>query len=223
MDEAFRATMADCEEALKASVQTAGTCVCSCTVAGRHIWCANLGDCRAALVMLQVPDSATGPTKAQRLFWMSRDQKASSPEEVARIKAAGGRVANGRVEGLEPSRTLGDFDVKLSVPPGVISIDPEVRYLELGDGKAPCQALVVCATDGVWDVITGQDLCDLIHARKEIAALQTSLLQDASSRADSQPLRDLAQDLVQFAVARGSRDDCTAVTGMISVVPAAPH
>lgn len=218
MEQAFCSTMEECEESLKKLVETAGTCVCSCTVAGRHVWCANLGDCRAALVLLQVPESAAGPTKALRLCWMSRDQKASSPDEVARIRAAGGRVSNGRVEGLEPSRTLGDFDVKLAVPPDVISIVPEVRCVTLGDGRVPAQAIVVVATDGVWDVISGQDICDLIHARKELAALQTSMLRDGP-RADSQPLRDLAQDLVQFAVARGSEDDCTAVAGMISVAP----
>lgn len=217
IDEAMKTTMADCEQSLKKSVASAGTCVLSCTVAGRYVWCANLGDCRAGLVMLQVPESASSPTKADTLYWMSRDQKASTPEEMKRIRAAGGRVANGRVEGLEPSRTLGDFDVKMQVPPGVISIDPEVRCFNLGSGALPVQAVMVCATDGVWDVISGQDICNLIHARKELAELQTTMLQGGSGRADTQPLRDLAQDLVQFAVARGSRDDCTAVTAMITV------
>jgi len=221
-EQAYRETMAECEKALKKTCRSAGTCVCSCIVAGRHVWCGNLGDCRAALVMLQVPEAAAGPTKATSLCWMSRDHKASAPEEVRRIRAAGGRVVDGRVEGLEPSRTLGDFDVKMAVPEGVISIVPEVRCQGLAEeGGSPAQALLVCATDGVWDVISGQDVCDLVHARRELAAVQVAMLPEphrpASGKVDIQPLRDLAEDLVQFAIARGSRDDCTAVIAMISV------
>jgi serine/threonine protein phosphatase PrpC len=217
MEEAFRSSLADCEASLKRNVPTAGTCVCSTVIAGRHVWCANLGDCRTALIFLQVPETHTSPTKVTRLCWMSKDHKASCPDEIRRIRAAGGRVTNGRVEGLEPSRTLGDFDVKLQVAPGVISIEPDVRYECLGSGRETAQALLVCGSDGVWDVISGQDVCDLVHARKELAGLQASMLQAGGGRVDTTPLRDLAQDLVQFAVARGSRDDCTAVAAMISV------
>jgi len=222
IEQAYRDTMAECEGALKKTCASAGTCVCSCLVAGRFVWCANLGDCRAVLVFLQVPDSPSGPTKATGLCWMSRDHKASSPEELRRIRAAGGRVTSGRVEGLEPSRTLGDFDVKMQVPDGVISIVPEVRCHELGnESELPAQGLLVCATDGVWDVISGQDVCDLIHSRSELAGVQIAVqsedVQHAAGRVDTKPLRDLAEDLVQFAVARGSHDDCTAVVALISV------
>jgi serine/threonine protein phosphatase PrpC len=216
--EAYTMTMAELENELKKLASTAGTCVNSCTVAGRFVWCANLGDCRAILVPLQVPSASpperTAP-KANSIVWLSRDQKASSPEEARRIKAAGGMVIDGRVEGLEPSRTLGDFDVKMHTRKGVISIEPEVRCYELGDGVSPAQAILVCATDGVWDVITGQDICDLIHARKEIRRLQSTIGVDPDC--NTRPLKDLAEDLVQFSIARGSRDDCTAVVALISV------
>ena len=40
--------------------------------------------------------------------------KAEDPEERARIAAAGGTVTNGRVMGvLEPSRAIGDLDLKV--------------------------------------------------------------------------------------------------------------
>lgn len=222
IEEAYERTMAECEDALRRNVSTAGTCVLSCLIAGRFIWCANLGDCRAALVMLEVPDSdsaAESPAKASSLCWMSVDHKASCPNEVRRIQGAGGRVNNGRVEGLEPSRTLGDFDVKIQVPPGVISIKPEVRCYAMGENGLPAQGLLVCATDGVWDAISGQDICDLIHARKELVKTQLSALHGEAGKVDTRPLSDLAEDLVQFAIARGSRDDCTAVTSLISVNP----
>jgi len=220
VDQAYHFAMSEVEDALKKVAATAGTCVCSCTVAGPYVWCANLGDCRCGLFVMEVPDSPCAPTQVKSVAWMSRDHKASAPEERRRIMDLGGVVTNGRVEGLEPTRTLGDFDVKLQTKPGVISIEPDVRCHRLGDGTISAQAIIVCATDGVWDAISGQDICDLILARKEIAAIQVALLQSAShSSSSAKPLRDLAEDLVQFAVARGSHDDCTAVVALVSVAP----
>ncbi|EER16886.1 hypothetical protein Pmar_PMAR004738 [Perkinsus marinus ATCC 50983] len=58
--------------------------------------------------------------------------KASATYERRRISQAGGNVSDGRVAGvLEPSRTIGDFDVKMKIPPDVISITPEVRCVDL--------------------------------------------------------------------------------------------
>eukprot|EP00435_Cladocopium_sp_Y103_P057613 s77_g19.t3 len=215
--QAYMEAMAEMEDKLKKEHATAGTCVNSCTIAGGRVWCANLGDCRAALVTLEAPSS--GAVKAEALTWLSRDHKASCPIEQKRIEAVGGSpscnvetlpeviltseetcvicletmtsgqsakqlacghvfhgdciagwwqrefrlkkalcttcpvcrceaatakpcsvtdtghivsnaVIDGRVEGLEPSRTLGDFDVKMTVKPGVISIVPEVSLIE---------------------------------------------------------------------------------------------
>jgi len=221
VEQAYLRAMSDVEDALKKVCATAGTCVCSCTVAGPYIWCANLGDCRCALVFLEVPESAGSPTRVSCVQWMSRDHKASAPEERRRIMNLGGVVTNGRIEGLEPTRTLGDFDVKMQTKPGVISIEPDVRFHRLsGEGSSPGQALLVLATDGVWDAISGQDICDLVHARKELSDAQVLLARGAPSGSHARALRDLAEDLVQFAVARGSRDDCTAVVGLLSVAPA---
>lgn len=219
--EAYTATMAEMEEALKKYHPSAGTCVNSCTIGAGFVWCANLGDCRSALITLEEPATAGAATKAETLHWMSRDHKASCSYERARIIEAGGTVIDGRVEGLEPSRTIGDFDVKLQTKPGVISIKPEVRQFEigLGAGQTGRHAILVCGTDGVWDCITGQDICKLIQARK---ALGTFFTPEAAVQAPGpgvQALRDLAEDVVQFAVAKGSRDDCTCLAAFISVLP----
>lgn len=225
--EAYTEAMSELEESLKNTNSTAGTCVLSFTVADRFVWCANLGDCRGCLVHLHVPDAdhpavqIGGAPKVKGLSWMSLDQKASTAEERKRIAEAGGMVIDGRVEGLEPSRTLGDFDVKLNVKKGVISIVPEVRCLELGDG-GPAQAVLVCATDGVWDVLSGQDVCQLVTARKEFTRLQASVHSGQQS-SHVKCLKDLAEDLVQFSIARGSRDDCTAVVALVSIQPRAEH
>lgn len=217
--QAYMEAMAEMEDKLKKEHATAGTCVNSCTIAGGRVWCANLGDCRAALVTLEAPNS--GAVKAESLTWLSRDHKASCPIEQKRIEAVGGSVIDGRVEGLEPSRTLGDFDVKMTVKPGVISIVPEVRSIDLGAGSTATgrRAVLMCATDGVWDVMSGQDLCKITQARKELASffLPEAVLE--APKAGVQALHELAEDVVQFALAKGSRDDCTCLAAMISVVP----
>eukprot|EP00440_Ansanella_granifera_P012581 gb/GFBE01013673.1/.p1 GENE.gb/GFBE01013673.1/~~gb/GFBE01013673.1/.p1 ORF type:complete len:341 (+),score=44.56 gb/GFBE01013673.1/:1-1023(+) len=219
--EAYIAAMAEMEECLKKVHASAGTCVNSCTIAGGIVWCANLGDCRAALVTLEEPASAGGPAKAESIHWMSRDHKASCPFEKKRIQDVGGTVVDGRVEGLEPSRTLGDFDVKLSTKPGVISIIPEVRSFEVGAGESPLgrRAVLILGSDGVWDVLTGQDVCKMIHARKDLGTFYTNDAVIEAPRAGVKALHDLAEDVVQFAVAKGSRDDCTCLVAMITVMP----
>jgi serine/threonine protein phosphatase PrpC len=243
--EAYTRAMKTVEEKLKDVTSSAGTCVLSCTIAGNSLWCANLGDCRAILVPLAVPyrpgtrspskgasqevslpgGAATRvpPTKGVMkpkvlgMTWMSEDQKASKPAEKLRIRKAGGQILDGRVAGLEPSRTLGDFDVKAAVAKGVISIVPEVRRHEfVPDASTPAQAVLVCACDGVWDVLSGQDICDLITARTEICDLQIEMAA-RSWAPDRGVLQVLAKDLVEFSVAKGSKDDCTAVVAMISV------
>lgn len=248
--EAYTASMADMEERLKSVHTTAGTCVLSCTIAGSFVWCANLGDCRACLVPLEVPDLSAepaappSPTNAPwapffqtlsgaltggggavpqvgPLIWISRDQKAGLPHERQRIEAVGGVVVDGRVDGLEPSRTLGDFDVKSQVKEGVISIVPEVRRIEIRPrpGQQVAQALLVCATDGVWDVLRGEDIVDVIVARKELVGLQaaTARLLTEPGKVDRRALDELAEDIVTMSAFRGSQDDCTAVVALISV------
>lgn len=229
--EGYTKAMEVLEDDLRKETATAGSCVLSCTVAGSFVWCANLGDCRAVLVRLAMPEAAQASgapggaapwvkPKVNGITWLSTDHKASSSSERLRIQRAGGRVCDGRVEGLEPSRTLGDFDVKDSTQKGVISIEPEVRRYELmpTDPSVAAQAVLVCATDGVWDVMTGQDLCNLIVARRDICKLQTAMAAGLEGP-DSSVLKALAEDLVQFSVAKGSRDDCTAIVALISAPP----
>jgi serine/threonine protein phosphatase PrpC len=70
---------------------------------------------------------------------------------------------------LEPSRTIGDFDVKArtqNCPGSVISIVPEVRYVDMAANRNSRDKVglgfIVLATDGVWDFTTAMNLCDQI-------------------------------------------------------------
>jgi len=237
--EAYTLAMAELEETLRDVHASAGSCVLSCAVAGRFVWCSNLGDCRAALIHLTESEMADAAHVSKSLCWLSCDHKASSATETLRIRRAGGTVFDGRVFGLEPSRTLGDFDIKQKTAEGVISIVPEVRRAEVGDGNGVAHAVLVCATDGVWDYLDGEDIVDAVHSCRELGPLlkqqQQQQQQQQSLRPQSgecstdedvqqhilqghkQPLQDLADGLVKLSKSRGSMDDCTAVVMLITV------
>lgn len=65
---------------------------------------------------------------------------------------------------LQPTRTIGDFDVKAKVPKGVISIVPETRVIDiLAEGRKKdkeaheVQGLLVQGTDGMMLMSTSTD------------------------------------------------------------------
>lgn len=72
-----------------------------CLVTETEIYVANAGDSRCVL-------SINGKAEA-----MSHDHKPDNPDELSRIKRAGGKVTDGRVNGnINLSRALGDFEYK---------------------------------------------------------------------------------------------------------------
>jgi serine/threonine protein phosphatase PrpC len=78
-----------------------GTTVCIVVITPEWIFCANAGDSRAVL------------SRGGKALPLSYDHKPDDDSEERRIRAAGGYVAGGRVEGdLAVSRGLGDFRFK---------------------------------------------------------------------------------------------------------------
>ena len=120
----------------------------------------HLGDCRVVMVRNGLVSTLT------------KDHQLTNPDEMRRVLATGHRpTCNGRVAGLEPTRTIGDADVK-DFAPGAVSCLPEVLLVPLhvdlvpqappAAGKAKRSAkskagddgdghtLLLVATDGVW-------------------------------------------------------------------------
>jgi len=233
-------TFAVLEENLKPKNTTSGACVLNCIVAGRHLWCSNLGDCRGCFIPIEsVPSGSNEPGQFTlgQLTWLSRDLKASDPGEIQRITAAGGRVVEGRVMGiLEPSRTIGDFDVKertkhAAAP--IISITPEVRYMDMGQNKNTRDKVglgfIVLATDGVWDFTTARDLCDAIknHAgkieplvKRAVETLSMKEKQDANVAPPTTTISEegvldaLSLDICTTSRLKGSMDDRTCLISL---------
>jgi len=128
---------------------------------GQTLFVANAGDCRCLLV------------RGKNSFRCSEDHKPDRKDEILRIKKAGGVVGKdamgvarvGRKETiggetktykyLSTSRGFGDPDLKAPLPLIVCTPDIKVVDLDIRDWA------VVLACDGVWDVMTDQEVVDI--------------------------------------------------------------
>jgi len=127
------------------------------------------------------------------------DHKPSHPTEKARIEAAGGTVSEEeppRVDGnLAVSRGLGDFEYKAEAERSVndqkVSCIPDI-YEVSGLRKG---TIIVLACDGVWDVISGEDLATLVR--------------DKLSGDPALDLGELAAEVISVCLRRNSRDNVT--------------
>uniref|UniRef100_A0A0D6R6Y8 PPM-type phosphatase domain-containing protein n=1 Tax=Araucaria cunninghamii TaxID=56994 RepID=A0A0D6R6Y8_ARACU len=132
---------------------------------------ANVGDSRAILGTMSDDDSLTA-------VQLTVDLKPNLPKEAERIRNCRGRVFALEDEpevyrvwlpsddspGLAMARAFGDFCLKEF---GVIA-DPEITYRHLTSRDR----FVVLATDGVWDVLTNQEVVRIVFSApcREVAA-----------------------------------------------------
>lgn len=137
------------------------TAVCILLSAGQLV-CANAGDSRAILC------------RGGRAVELSHDHKPSDAAERERIEAVGGRVeetragqrVHSRVNGyLNLSRAIGDLEFKKNLHLGhekqMISSTPDIitERLTVED------EFIVLACDGVWDVMSNQQVCDFVRSK----------------------------------------------------------
>ena len=82
----------------------------------------------------------------------------ASVRRVGPVTKAGATVMFGRVYGvLEPSRTIGDPDVKRMGPAGAVSATPSSSVTQLGSGGS----MLLLASDGLFDVLTGPEAMEI--------------------------------------------------------------
>ena len=123
--------------------------------AGQQLYVANAGDSRGCLCR----DGVAVP--------LSEDHKPLEETERRRVEAAGGFVSNeGRVNGnLNLSRSLGDLKYKqvkgVSREGQMITAEPDVSVTTLCSDDR----FFVLACDGVWDIMTCQEICDFVSER----------------------------------------------------------
>jgi len=153
LDEQLR----DLPEVATGEDKSGSTAVCA-MVSPSRVFFANCGDSRAAF------------SRGGEVLLSTLDHKPGNPEEKKRIQDAGGSVMIQRVNGsLAVSRALGDFEYK-NVPgrgpcEQLVSPEPEV-FVQQRDPA--CDEFLVLACDGIWDVMTNEELCDFVRDRMRL-------------------------------------------------------
>ncbi|XP_073043356.1 protein phosphatase 2C 50-like isoform X1 [Primulina eburnea] len=164
-------------------------------VSSTQIIVANCGDSRAVLCRGKVAVP------------LSTDHKPHREDEYERIEALGGKVINWngyRVSGvLAVSRSIGDRYLS----PYIIA-DPDITF----HPRAKEDECLILASDGLWDVMTNEEACDL--ARRRILLWHKrnggTISKDRGEDADP-AAQDAANYLSQVAFQRGSIDNISVV------------
>ncbi|XP_013887546.1 protein phosphatase 1B [Austrofundulus limnaeus] len=187
IDEYMR-NFADLRQGLDRSGSTAVCVLLSPT----HLYFINCGDSRAVLCR----DSKVG--------FSTQDHKPCNPREKERIQNAGGSVMIQRVNGsLAVSRALGDYDYKCVDGKGpteqLVSPEPEVCVLE----RVVEDEFVVLACDGIWDVMSNEELCEFVRSRLQVC----------------DDLEKVCNSVVDTCLHKGSRDNMSVV---LVCLPGAP-
>ncbi|KAL6841622.1 hypothetical protein ACP4OV_028561 [Aristida adscensionis] len=177
--------------------------ICSGTTAvtlikqGQDLIVGNLGDSRAVLATRD----QNGRLVAHQL---TVDLKPDHPREARRIKRCNGRVfahqdepdvarlwlPNCNSPGLAMARAFGDFCLKDF---GLISV-PEVTYRQISEEDE----FIVLATDGVWDVMSNQEVVEIVAS-----------CSDRSSAARC--IVELANQTWRFKYPTSKTDDCAVI------------
>jgi serine/threonine protein phosphatase PrpC len=184
---------------LDCDVRTSGTTAVVAVLCAEAVYTANVGDSRIVVYTREGGQLQPVP--------LTTDHKPARDDEKARIESAGGRVCPMEdyfgnpigservflpdvfIPGLAMSRSFGD-SIAHSV--GVTAV-PELHHHRL----AIRDEYVVLASDGVWDVLSNEELALALEEHKASADLAAAIAQLAAARWDA------AED--------ESRDDITVV------------
>jgi len=135
-----------------------GSTAVACLISPSHVYLINCGDSRAIFCSDNQVVSST------------IDHKPVNQNERERIQNAGGSVMIQRVNGsLAVSRALGDYEYKSVEGRGpceqLVSPEPEIYVRERSLEK---DEFVCLACDGIWDVMTNENLKEFIHSRLKV-------------------------------------------------------
>jgi serine/threonine protein phosphatase PrpC len=155
-------TFSDINSTLILQYPVQGSTAAVAVVIKDTIYVANVGDSRVLLI------DSDGSIRQ-----MTKDHRASDPEECALVLKRGGHVVNGRAGGvLALSRSLGDGALK-----DCISAEPFMSTARRRDGQ-----ILILACDGVWDVMDNEAVAELARAQASPALAAREIKEDALRR-----------------------------------------
>jgi len=160
-----------------------GTTAVAAYIRHGQLWVANVGDSRAVL-------SKKGVAMA-----LSEDHRPDRVSEQQRIENRGGTVfqmGSWRVEGvLAVTRAIGDKDLKKCV-----TAHPHIKELQLEEGDE----LLVMATDGLWDVMSNQEVIDEAKKHDSPSEAASALANEAFARGSGDNISVLVVNTQEFVV-----------------------
>lgn len=173
-----------------------GTTAVVALIRGKQLIVANAGDSRCVV------------SEKGKAVDMSYDHKPEDELELSRIKNAGGKVTmDGRVNGgLNLSRAIGDHFYKRNenLPPEeqMISALPDVKVLTLNEDHE----FMVVACDGIWNVMSSQDVVDFVNERLK------------AKGSDTKPLSAVVEELLDNCLAPDTSGDGTGCDNMTCMI-----
>ncbi|XP_062373522.1 protein phosphatase 1bb isoform X1 [Sardina pilchardus] len=170
---------------LRNGMDRSGSTAVAVLLSPDHLYFINCGDSRAVLC------------RSGQVRFSTQDHKPCNPLERERIQNAGGSVMIQRVNGsLAVSRALGDYDYKCVDGKGpteqLVSPEPEVYEIARSTDE---DEFVVLACDGIWDVMSNEELCEFVHSRLEVC----------------DDLEKVCNTVVDTCLHKGSRDNMSVV------------
>ncbi|XP_071388611.1 protein phosphatase 1B isoform X2 [Centroberyx affinis] len=178
---------------LRNGMDRSGSTAVAVLLSPDHLFFINCGDSRAVLY------------RNSHVCFSTLDHKPCNPREKERIQNAGGSVMIQRVNGsLAVSRALGDYDYKCVDGKGPTEqlVSPEPEVFEMVRALEQDQ-FVVLACDGIWDVMSNEELCEFVRSRLEV----------------SDDLERVCNEVVDTCLHKGSRDNMSVV---LVCLPSAP-
>jgi serine/threonine protein phosphatase PrpC len=174
-----------------------GTTATVLLVVGNEIYIANAGD-SSAILAERTPVSENSAETKLVATKVTADHRASNEDEKKRIKDQGGLVLwyNGswRVNGvMAVSRSIGDASMA-----NVVIAEPSIYSKTLSSNDE----YVILATDGLWDVMTPNEVTDFIAAWRAV-------------NAEKEDSGNLSFELTQEAQRRNASDDITVVVAFL--------
>ncbi|KAJ8264761.1 hypothetical protein GJAV_G00154580 [Gymnothorax javanicus] len=169
---------------LRNGLDRSGSTAVAVLLSPKHLYFINCGDSRALLC------------RRGQVRLSTQDHKPCDPREKERIQNAGGSVMIQRVNGsLAVSRALGDYDYKCVDGKGPTEqlVSPEPEVFEIA--RAPEDEFVVLACDGIWDVMSNEELCEFVRSRLELW----------------DDLEKVCNSVVDTCLHKGSRDNMSVV------------
>lgn len=159
--EAIKKTFLQLDQQMKQVVKDDSGCVCiSCLIGPEEIYLINIGDSRGIIF-----------SNDGQVLLHTEDHKPDDPAEQERIHEAGGTIGKTcagdvlRVENqLAMTRVLGDFGINKEIVPPMADI--------LSYSRNSTVAFIVLACDGIWDVMSNDDVAKFVTQRVEKHSLE---------------------------------------------------